>query len=94
MSLYAVTYTYDQRAQVQDEVRPAHRDYLRGLADAGQLRGSGPYTAGPAGALLIFDAADRAELDRLLRDDPFAQAGVIAATDVREWALLIGPWAE
>ncbi|MEV7971684.1 YciI family protein [Cellulomonas sp. NPDC089187] len=94
MSLYAVTYAYDQRADLQDQVRPAHRAYLRGLADRAKLRGSGPYTDGAPGALLIFAADDRAELDGLLADDPFAQAGVISDTQVREWALLTGPWAD
>lgn len=93
MTLFAVQYHYDQRSDLQDEVRPTHRDYLRGLAGRGALRGSGPYTDGAPGALLVFEAADRAELDALLAADPFALAGVIERTEVREWALLIGPWA-
>jgi uncharacterized protein len=94
MSVYAVRYTYDARTSVQDEVRPAHRDYLRGLAAQGAVLGSGPFTDGEAGALLVFRAEDRAGLDALLAADPFALAGVIAATDVRTWNPVIGPWAE
>jgi uncharacterized protein YciI len=94
MSIFAVRYTYDQRTDLQDEVRPAHRDYLRGLAEAGQVLGSGPWTEGDAGALLIFRADDRAALDALLAADPFAVAGVVAATEVRGWNPVIGPWAD
>lgn len=94
MTLFAVEYSYDQRTDLQDEVRPTHRDYLRTLADRGVLHGSGPYTDGAPGALLVFETADRAELDRLLADDPFARAGVIGAVGVREWKLVIGPWAQ
>lgn len=94
MSLYAVQYHYDHRADLQAEVRPSHREYLSGVADAGQLLGSGPYLSGDPGALLVFRAEDRAELDRLLAGDPFAAAGVIARTEVREWNLVLGPWAQ
>lgn len=93
MSLYAVQYRYDQRTDVQDKFRPTHRAYLQSVAERGLLRGSGPYTDGAPGALLVFDAPDRATLDTLLADDPFALAGVIAETTVREWKLVIGPWA-
>lgn len=93
MAIFAVRYTYDQRADVRDAVRPEHRDYLRGLADAGSLHGSGPFADGEPGALLVLDAPDRAALDALLAADPFAREGLIGRTDVREWSLLIGPWA-
>lgn len=93
MPTYAVRYTYDQRADLQDEVRPEHRAYLRGLAERGLLHGSGPFTDGEPGALLVFEAVDRAALAGLLADDPFARAGVIAETEVRDWAVLIGPWS-
>lgn len=94
MATFAVRYTYDQRADLQDEVRPEHRAYLQGLAERGLLHGSGPFTDGAPGALLVFEAADRAVLAGLLADDPFARAGVIAEVEVRDWKLVLGPWAE
>ncbi|NKY06740.1 hypothetical protein HF998_07110, partial [Cellulomonas hominis] len=45
-------------------------------------------------ALLVLDQPDRAALDAVLADDPFAVAGVIAEVDVRAWNPVIGPWAE
>jgi uncharacterized protein YciI len=93
MTTFAVQYTYDQRADLRDEIRAAHLDYLLGLAERGLLLGSGPYADGPDGALLVFAAADRAVLDGLVAADPFAQAGIIADLQVREWTLVLGPWA-
>lgn len=93
MATFAVRYTYDQRADLQDEVRPEHRAYLGGLADRGLLRGSGPFTDGEPGALLVFETTDVAALEVLLADDPFARAGVIADVEIRAWNLILGPWA-
>jgi uncharacterized protein YciI len=93
VTVYAVRYTYDRRTGLQDEVRPEHRAYLRSLADSGSLLGSGPFASGDPGALLIFRADSREALDALLAADPFAGIGVIAATEVRPWALVLGPWA-
>jgi len=93
MTLFAVRYTYDERSGQRDIVRPEHRGYLAQLADDGLLLGSGPLTDGEPGALLVFAAGSRGELDGLLTDDPFARAGLVAATEVRTWDLVIGPWA-
>jgi uncharacterized protein len=90
MPTYAVRYTYDERTDVRDQVRPSHRDYL--LAQD-SLLGSGPFEDGAPGALLVFGTADRAELDTVLAADPFALEGLIADTDVREWAVVLGPWS-
>lgn len=94
MSTYAVRYLYDDRDDLRASVRPDHRAYLTGLADAGQLLGSGPFVGGEAGgALLVLVAPDGDALDALLAGDPFAAAGLIAETDVREWNVATGPWA-
>ncbi|GCE75914.1 YciI family protein [Cellulomonas biazotea] len=94
MPTYAVRYTYDERTDVRDAVRPEHRDYLRGLADQGLLLGSGPFTDGDPGALLVFRTDDRDALAALLAADPFAREGIVAATDVRGWDVVIGPWSQ
>ncbi len=94
MALFAVRYTYDDRTDLQDELRPEHRAYLRGVADRGGLLGSGPFTDGAPGALLVFAQPDRDALDAVLAADPFAVAGVVAEVDVRGWNPVIGPWAD
>jgi len=86
-----VRYTYDARSDVRDAVRPEHRAYLAELLERGALHVSGPFSddAEP-GALLIFEAADAAELADLLAADPFAREGLVAQTDVRAWTVAVG----
>ena len=57
MPTYAVRYTYDERTDVRDTFRAEHRSYLSALAEHGTLLGSGPFTDGDPGALLVFRAA-------------------------------------
>jgi uncharacterized protein YciI len=94
MSIFAVEYTYDERRDEQDAVRPEHRAYLRGLAEQGTLLASGPWADGGTGALLVFRTDDAATLDALLAADPFARAGLVASTAVRGWNVVIGGWPE
>ncbi|QGQ19223.1 hypothetical protein GC089_08275 [Cellulomonas sp. JZ18] len=94
MTLFAVRYTYDDRSDVRDAVRPEHRGWLAELADRGVLLGSGPFAdEAEPGALLVFRADDEASLRGLLADDPFAREGLVAVTEVRTWNLVLGPWA-
>ena len=94
MTVFAVEYRYATGAADRlDEVRPAHRAWLRDRADEGVLLASGPYEGGGS-ALLIFRAEDRAELDALLAQDPFAEAGLIVETGVTVWNPIIGLLAE
>ena len=90
MPTYAVRYTYDDRTDVRDRVRPAHREYL---LNQSTLLGSGPFVDAAPGALLVFGTADRAELDAIVAADPFVLEGLVAHTDVREWDVVLGPWS-
>ena len=92
MTIFAVTYRYTDDIATRDDNRTEHRDYLRDLAVQGRLLVSGPY--GPnddAGALLLFSAESRGEVEALVRDDPFTVHGVIAETGTAEWEPVIGP---
>jgi uncharacterized protein len=92
MTIYAVTYRYTDDVATRDRVRPEHREYLRGLADQGLLLLSGPFGPNESpGGLLIFRAADKAEVSALIEKDPFTTSGVIAGSETREWEPLIGP---
>jgi len=93
MSIFAVRYTYDERTEVRDAVRPEHRAWLAAQAQAGVLLGSGPFADGAPGALLVLRAADEDALGAVLAQDPFAREGLVAQTDVRGWDLILGPWA-
>ena len=90
MTVFAVEYVYAaESAEERSAVRPAHREWTAGLAQDGVILASGPYGDG-AGALLIFKAEDEAALNSILKQDPFAAAGVIAGTRITEWAPITG----
>jgi uncharacterized protein YciI len=90
MTVFAVEYVYTaESAAARDETRPAHRAWLSDLAEDGLLLTSGPYGDG-AGALLIFKIQDEAQLNDVLKQDPFAAAGTIAGIRTTEWTPVIG----
>jgi uncharacterized protein YciI len=92
MPIYAATYRYSDDMAARDRVRPEHREYLRALADRGHLLLSGPFGPDePAGALLIFRAADKAEVGALIEKDPFTIREVITSSEIVEWDPVIGP---
>lgn len=93
MSIFAVSYTYNDDVATRDEVRPSHRDFLRGLNADGIVRASGPVDGGGA-ALIIVEAASVQAVETLLDADPFATRGLIAERTVRGWDVVIGGLAE
>ena len=93
MSIFAVRYTYDERSEVRDAVRPEHRSWLADQAEAGVLLGSGPFTDGAPGALLVLRGDDEDAVRAVLAQDPFAREGLVADTEVRAWDVVLGPWA-
>ncbi|MBB4906549.1 YciI family protein [Actinophytocola algeriensis] len=89
MAWYTVETTYvDDRAKLEDS-RPRHRAYLRALVEEGKVGAAGPWADDSAG-FAIYQVADRAELDRLLADDPYTVDGVAAGRTVNEWKLVLG----
>ncbi|MBO3085722.1 YciI family protein [Cellulomonas fengjieae] len=93
MPTYAVRYTYDERTDVRDHFRPEHRTYLSALVEHGTLLGSGPFTDGDPGALLVLRAPSPEVVDAILADDPFVREGLVAHSDVRAWDVVLGPWS-
>ncbi|GEL93618.1 YciI family protein [Cellulomonas composti] len=94
MPHFAVRYTYDLRADARDHFRTEHRAYLAGLADGGALLGSGPFSTGAAGALIVLRARDEEHVKEMLDADPFQREGLVAETEVRVWEIVLGPWSE
>lgn len=93
MALFAVEYSYiAETSSGRDTHRPAHREWLRSLVDAGVVRSSGPYPDG-SGALIIVEADDRAAVDARLTEDPFAKAELIENVRVNEWAPVMGTFS-
>ena len=85
MALYVVQLRFDlAETDRRMEVRPAHRDYLHELKDAGKLVTAGPFPD-QTGALLIYDVADEAELRDILAKDPYTPANVYELATLAEW---------
>ena len=66
------------------EIRPAHREYLGTLREAGKLAGSGPFTD-DSGALIIYETDTEEEAVELLENDPFRKAGVFQSYTMKPW---------
>lgn len=91
---FALIYTYTDDTGLRDATRPAHRDYLRPFGEDGTMLAAGAWAPGEEpGGLLIFRVEDRAAVQRIVDNDPFTTAGVVARADIREWAPPLGPLA-
>lgn len=92
--IYVVEYVYDpaRRAEL-DELRPAHREFLRSLHDRGDLVASGPWLEGDPGALLLLRADDPGRALAALDADPFRLAGLVVGRTARAWNPVIGDLA-
>ena len=88
MSVFALHYTYGGPPELLAEHRPAHRAFLRELHERGVNLASGPL--GDDAALVVLEAADAAEVERLIQDDPLVVHGVVTEHTVREWSVTIG----
>lgn len=93
MPVFAVRYHYINDEPGLDKHRPAHREFLAGLIADGTLRASGPFAldGGMRGALLVLRGKSAGAIRARLAGDPFATAGLISETLVREWDVLSGP---
>lgn len=89
--MFMVEFVFGVNRDERLAVRPAHREYLAKLAAEGTMVAAGPW-ANETGAVVIYDVADREALDRLLAEDPYTSAGVIAETRIREWQPILGAW--
>ncbi|HRX89529.1 MAG TPA: YciI family protein [Steroidobacteraceae bacterium] len=70
--------------QLRLDTRPPHLEYLLGHSDRIVL--AGPLldaTGQPNGSLLVFDVANRSELDQIIQNDPYALAGLFASVRVK-----------
>jgi uncharacterized protein YciI len=72
--------------------RPAHLAYLSALGARVKAGGAllTPDQKSVLGSLLIFEAADEAEVAALLADDPYAKAQLFASVDIKPWRQAVG----
>ena len=74
--------------QVRLDNRPAHVAYLEKLNADGILKIAGPFLGDdgkPYGSLVVIEAADSAAATAILAEDPYAKAGLFAATEINQW---------
>lgn len=93
MGLYAALFRYvADRAQIE-EVRPAHRAYLRELLDAGTLHEAGRF-AHERGGLVVYRADSEEEARALLAGDPFITEGIMELESIQEWLVILSACEE
>lgn len=93
MAKFAAIVEYISDTDRIQEIRPVHREYLASLVSSGKLFNSGPFPDG-SGALIIYEAADLAEAQVILANDPFSKNGIISGASLKEWKIVIGKDAE
>ena len=67
--------------------RPAHIDYIKANIEKVLIGGPTLTDDGQAmtGSVLVFDVPDRAALDALLAQDPYAKAGLFEMVEVSDY---------
>ncbi|MCY1350188.1 YCII-related domain protein [compost metagenome] len=75
---------------LRQQIRPAHRDYLRNPHPHRIVVRLGGPTLDDCdgqmnGTLLVIEAASLAEAEDFVQDDPYVQAGLFAHIEIRPW---------
>lgn len=90
MPYFALTYdVVDGFIDKRTPHRPEHLRIARDAAARGELVMAGGLGE-PAGALLIFRAADRSVPEAFAKSDPYVTAGLVTHWTVRPWTVVIG----
>ena len=86
--MIAVELTYTTPSPERDRLRPAHRERLARLHEAGKLFATGPWTD-DTGALVLFNT-DIGEAKQLIAGDPYFQVDGVQISYIREWNAVFG----
>jgi uncharacterized protein YciI len=90
MPYFALTYeVVDGFTDKRTPYRPQHLEQARDAAARGELVMAGALGE-PAGALLVFRAADRSVAERFAANDPDVTQGLVRQWVVRPWTVVIG----
>ena len=81
---FAAIIDYGNKDKIM-EIRPAHRIYLAELKASGKLVVAGPFRDF-SGGLIVYDAADEAGVEALIKADPFYAGGVFVTWSIRPWS--------
>jgi uncharacterized protein YciI len=69
--------------------REQHLAYARRFKDDGRLVMAGAIGDPPHGAVLVFRAEDRAEVEAFADGDPYVVAGLVTARRIEPWNVVI-----
>lgn len=86
---FAAIIEYTPDAAKIAEIRPAHREYLKGILASGRLAIGGPFVD-DSGAIIVYETATLEEAEAIVRNDPFAKGGVFVSWKLRPWKAVIG----
>jgi uncharacterized protein YciI len=81
---FAAVIEYIADTEKVNALRPTHRAYLTSLLESGQLVAAGPF-ADNYGSLIIYEAADAAAAEAILKADPFHDGGIFVRWTIRPW---------
>ena len=80
--------------ELRQSLRPAHQDHFFAPQEACVGVAGGPLLdeAGRemAGTLLVFEAVDRAAVDRFFAEDPYNKGGLFASVEIIPWRWGLG----
>lgn len=96
MCLYIVLSDYDpEKLGRKKELREEHLAFMHRLNSLGIVLSSGLTASGDEqGSLTIMLARDAEEAEQILKDDPYANAGIVKSMSVRDWSPAVGTFAD
>jgi uncharacterized protein YciI len=90
MPYFALMYeVVEDFANKRTPFRPAHLKEVRDAQARGELIMAGALGE-PAGALLIFRAADKFTAEAFANNDPYVKEGLVTKWKVRPWTVVVG----
>ena len=90
MPYFALTYeVVEDFVNQRTPFRPAHLTEVRDAHARGELIMAGAL-AEPAGALLVFRAADKSVAEDFAKADPYVIEGLVKHWTVRPWTVVVG----
>ncbi|MEO8682011.1 MAG: YciI-like protein [Vicinamibacterales bacterium] len=90
MPYFTLTYdVVDDFINQRMPFRPAHLKEVHDAKDRGEVVIAGALGE-PAGALLIFQVADKSTVERFATNDPYVKQGLVKAWRVRPWNVVVG----
>lgn len=90
MPYFTLTYdVVDDFVHKRMPFRPSHLKEVRDAHARGELVMAGAL-GDPAGALLVFRAADKSIAENFAKADPYVKEGLVTSWKVRPWTVVVG----